>query len=215
LLASTLIYFGLFLAIAAGGALLSLATGLDALVAEAGTLAILPLLLAIVGLSVLLNRSMGHVGRELLIGGLMVLVISPVLGLAVAISAANDPTAITSALLALGGSIVVTAAIAWISPWDLSRLGGLAMVMLGGLIVTQLLGLFLAPVLGVVTSPVWFLIGTLVFALYMTVDLSRLKMAMPYGPNDALAAYLGLALALDVINLFLYLLAFFGGGSRR
>jgi|BEDMetMinimDraft_2_1075160.scaffolds.fasta_scaffold13954_2 FtsH-binding integral membrane protein len=215
LLASTVLYFGLYLAVAAAGAAASLALGVDAWIAESGGFVFLPMLLAVFGLGVLINRSVGQVGRQILLGALLLLVLSPFLGLAVAVAAATHPAALASAALAVGGSVVVTAAIAWISPWDLSRLGGLALVALVGLVVMQLLGWFLAPVLGLVTSPVWYFIGTLVFALYLVVDLSRLKVAMAYGPNEALAAFLGLALALDVINLFLYLLAFFGGGSRR
>ncbi|MCL8209411.1 MAG: Bax inhibitor-1 family protein [Actinomycetia bacterium] len=215
LLASTVLYFGLYLAVAAAGAAASLALGVDAWIAQTGGVLVLPLLLAVVGLSVLLNRAAGQVGRQILLGALILLVLSPFLGLAVAAAAVNHPAALASAALAVGGSVVVTAAIAWISPWDLTRLGGLALVAVVGLVVTQLLGWFLAPVLGLVTSPVWYFLGTLVFALYLVVDLSRLKVAMAYGPDDALAAFLGLALALDVINLFLYLLAFFGGGNRR
>ncbi|MGC8489488.1 MAG: Bax inhibitor-1/YccA family protein [Clostridia bacterium] len=215
LLASTLVYMGLYLAIAVAGAYLSAITGVDEVVAGAGSIVVIPLLGLVFLVSFLLNRAVGHVGRELLLGGVMMLIMSPILSLIVGSGLATDPHAVVSAVLAVGGSLVVTAAIAAVSPWDLSRLGGLAMVGLLGLIVTQVLALFLAPAMGLVMSPVWSFIGILVFELYLVVDLSRIRQAMPYGPNDALAAYIGLGLALDVVNLFIYFLSLFLGGVGR
>jgi FtsH-binding integral membrane protein len=215
LLASTLVYMGLYLAIAVAGAFVSLVTGVDQVVANSGTIVILPLFGIIFLVSMLMARSVGRVGRELALGAVMMLAISPILSIMVASGLATDPNAVFSALLAVGGSLVVTAVIAAVSPWDLSRLGGLAMVGLIGLIVTQMLALFLAPAMGLVMSPVWSFIGILVFELYLVVDMSRIRQSMPYGPNDSLAAYIGLGLALDVINLFMYFLMLFMGGARR
>jgi FtsH-binding integral membrane protein len=215
LLGSTLLYLGLFLAIAAASGLASLALGLDTWILRAGSFVILPYLAAVFVLSAALQRAMGRIRQEVLLGGLMMVIMGPFLGLLVGYGLAVAPTAVLSAALAVGGSLVLTAAIALVSPWDLSRLGGLALVALLGLVATQLLGLFLAPVTGLVLSPVWFTVGILVFELYLVVDLSRLKAASPYGPNDALAVYLALGLAMDVINLFLYFLELFLGGARR
>ncbi len=215
LLASTLVYMALYLAIAVAGAFVSLVTGVDRVVANSGTIVILPMFGIIFLVSMLMARSVGRVGRELALGAVMMLVISPILSIMVASGLATDPNAVFSALLAVAGSLVVTAVIAAVSPWDLSRLGGLAMVGLMGLIVTQVLALFLAPAMGLVMSPVWSFIGILVFELYLVVDISRIRQSMPYGPNDSLAAYIGLGLALDVINLFMYFLMLFMGGARR
>jgi len=215
LLASTLLYMGLYLLVAAISAVVSLATGLDQVLAGVGSLLLLPYIVLIFLLGAAMARSVGHVGRELALGALMMVIIGPLVGLLVGYGLAVAPAAVGSALLAVGGSLVVTAAIAVISPWDLSRLGGLAFVALIGLIVTQGLALFLAPVMGLVASPTWAFIGILVFELYLVVDLSRIRRAMPYGPNDGLAAYLGLNLAMDVINLFMYFLQLFLGGARR
>lgn len=68
---------------------------------------------------------------------------------------------------------------------------------------------------GLMLSPLWSMIGIGVFELYLVVDLSRMRQAMPYGPNDGFADYLGLNLALDVVNLFMYFLMLFVGQSRR
>ena len=68
---------------------------------------------------------------------------------------------------------------------------------------------------GLMPSPLWSMIGIGVFELYLVVDLSRMRQAMAYGPNDGLADYLGLNLALDVVNLFMYFLMLFVGQSRR
>jgi FtsH-binding integral membrane protein len=213
LLGSTLAYLGMFLAIAAASGFAALVSGVDVVVERAGSLVILPYVAVIFLLSALLARSVGNIRREFWLGALMMVVVGPFLGLMVAYGLSVSPTAVLSAAIAVGGSLVVTAAIAYISPWDLSRLWGLALVGLLGLVVTQVLALFLAPVMGVVLSPVWFFIGILVFELYLVVDLSRLKVAYPYGPNDALAVFLALGLAMDIINLFMYFLQLFVGGA--
>jgi FtsH-binding integral membrane protein len=213
LLASTLAYLGLFLAIAAASGTAALLTGLDTVIARAGSLILLPYFAAIILLSAGLARAVGHIRREVVLGAVMMAVMGPLLSLLVAYGLSVSPAAVVSAAVAVGGSLVVTAAIAYISPWDLSRLSGLALVALLGLIVTQVLALFLAPVMGLVVSPVWFFIGILVFELYLVVDLSRLRAAAPYGPNDALAVFLALGLAMDIINLFMYFVELFVGGA--
>lgn len=215
LLGSTLLYMGLFLLVAVVSGTVALASGFDRFLAGVGNILLLPYLLLVVLLSAGLARAVGNTKRELVLGGLMMVIVGPFLGMAVAYGLATNPPAVISAAAAVGGSLVVTAVIALVSPWDLSKLSGLAMVGLFGLIITQVLAMFLAPAMGLVMSPIWSFIGILVFELYLVVDLSRLKNAMPYGPNDSLAAYLGLGLALDVINLFMYFLMLFTGGARR
>jgi FtsH-binding integral membrane protein len=215
LLGSTLVYLGLFLLLAAASAFATLATGLAADRARMGDVLLLPYIAVVFLLSMAMARSVGHIGRQVVLGAIMMVVIGPFLGLILGYGLAVDPAAVSSALLAVGGSLVVTTVIAYLSPWDLSRLSGLAMVGLLGLLVTQGLAMFLTPVMGLVTSPAWFFIGILVFELYMVVDLARLRSQAPYGPNDSLAVYLGLGLALDVINLFMYFLELFLMGGRR
>jgi FtsH-binding integral membrane protein len=213
LLGSTLLYMGLYLLVATAGAYVTLVSGFDNVMASSGSVAWLPMILVVFLLSAALNRAIGNVKKELLLGGLMMLVVSPFLGLAVAYGLTVSPAAVGSAVLSVAGSLVVTAAIAYVSPWDLSKLSGLAFVGLMGLIITQVLAMFIGGAMGLVTSPIWAFIGILVFELYMVVDLSRMKQAMAYGPNDGLAAYLGLGLALDVVNLFMYFLMLFVGGA--
>jgi len=213
LLGSTLLYMGLYLLVAATGAFVTLVSGFDNVMATSGSVAWLPMILLVFLLSAALNRAMGNVRRELLLGGLMMLVVSPFLGLALAYGLTVSPAAVSSALLSVGASLIVTAAIAYVSPWDLSKLQGLAFVGLLALIITQVLAMFIGSAMGLVTSPLWALIGIFVFELYMVVDMSRMRKAMAYGPNDGLAAYLGLGLALDVVNLFMYFLMLFMGGA--
>jgi FtsH-binding integral membrane protein len=215
LLGSTLLYLALFLAIAAASAFGALVSGVDTYILRAGSIVLLPYLALVFLLSAALTRAVGNIRREVLLGAVMMVVVGPFLGMLVYEGLAVSPAAVGSAALAVGGSLVITAAIAYLSPWDLSRLSGLAMVGLVALIVTQGLALFLTPMMGLVTSPVWFFIGILVFELYLVVDLSRMKMAIPYGPNDSLAVFLALGLALDIINLFMYFLELFLGGAAR
>ncbi len=215
LMGSTLLYMALYLLVAAFGAFATLATGFDAVMARSGSIAWLPMLVLVFVLSAALNRAIGNIRKELVLGGLMMLMVSPFLGLALAYGLSISPPAVLSAVVAVAGSLVVTAAIAYVSPWDLSKLSGLAFVALMGLVITQVLAMFIGSATGLVTSPLWSLIGIGVFELYLVVDLSRMRQAMAYGPNDGLAAYLGLGLALDVVNLFMYFLMLFLGGARR
>ena len=217
LMGSTLIYLTLFLLLAAGSAMAVRVTGLATDIAHSawGGIIFLPYIGLVFLLSALLARSVGRVGRQLVLGAIMMVIMGPILALVVGEALLVAPQAVPSALMAVGGSLVVTAAIAYVSPWDLSKLSGLAMVGLIGLIVTQGLALFLTPLLGVVTSPVWFFIGIMVFELYLVVDLARMKVQAPYGPNDSLAVFLALGLALDIINLFMYFLELFMMGGRR
>ena len=215
LMSSTLLYMGLYLLVAAGGAVAANASGLTRVVSTAGLWGLLPFLVLLFAVSGAMSRAIGNVAKELLLGALMMLVVSPFLGMALAYGLAASPAAVLSAGVAAAGSVVVTAAIAFVSPWDLSKLSGLAFVGLVGLLITELLAMFVGAATGLVLSPIWSMIGIAVFELYLVVDFSRMRQAMAYGPNDGLAAYLGLNLALDVVNLFMYFLMLFVGGSRR
>ena len=208
-------YMGLYLLVATGGAVVANGSGLTRLVSSSGLWGLLPFLLILFAVSSAMSRAIGHVKKELLLGALVMLAMSPFLGMALAYGLAASPAAVLSAAVAAGGSVVVTAAIAFVSPWDLSKLSGLAFVGLAGLIITELLARFLGAATGLVLSPIWSMIGIAVFELYLVVDFSRMRQAMAYGPNDGLAAYLGLNLALDVVNLFLCFLMLFVGGSRK
>ena len=215
LMGSTLLYMGLYLLVAAGGVVAANASGLTRVVAGSGIVALLPFFVLLFVVSSAMSRAIGHVTQELALGAIMMLVVSPFLGMALAYGLAASPAAVLSASVAAGGSVVVTAAIAFVSPWDLTKLSGLALVGLVGLLITELLAMVLGAATGLVLSPLWSMIGIAVFELYLVVDFSRMRQAMAYGPNDGLAAYLGLNLALDVVNLFLYFLMLFVGGSRR
>lgn len=206
LLGGALLSMAGYLLVAGLSAIGALASGFDQTIGRAGPSILIPFVAAVVLVSSLMTRSLGHAAQEYFWGAVLMILMGPFVGMAVGYALHVDPAAVTSAGLAVGVSLGITALIAYLSPWDLTRLSGLAGMGLLGLLVTETAALFLAPVLGVVLSPWWSFAGIAVFELYLVVDFSRIRTALRYGPRTGLAAYLGLNLALDVINLFLFFL---------
>ncbi len=203
-----------YLLIAAIGAVLAITSGLAYQLAQSGYAIIIPFLILALLITFAMNRSIGHLGQEFFWGALLMLLLSPFLALAVLYAESVNPGALTSAGFSVAGSLIITTIIAYVSPWDLSKLSGLAFVGLAGLIITEIIAMFSGAALGLVTSPLWSFLGIAVFELYLVVDFSRIRRTLPYGPRKGLAAYLGMNLALDVINLFIFFLQLFTGQSR-
>ena len=100
---------------------------------------------------------------------------------------------------------------------DLTGFGSFLIVGLFGIIIAMVANVFLhSAMLSFVVN----IIGVLIFAGLIAYDTQRLKMTYyQLGGNEASMAvatnYGALSLYLDFINLFQFLLAIFGGGSRR
>ena len=99
---------------------------------------------------------------------------------------------------------------------DLTRLGGLLLMALIGVVIASVVNIFLhssALDLGVSV------IGILIFVGLTAWDSQKIKMELAMAPDmgeqsQKLAVVGALSLYLDFVNLFLYLLRFFGGSSR-
>jgi len=98
---------------------------------------------------------------------------------------------------------------------DLTSWGSFFMMGLFGVLLCMLLSFFwhsAAPALTFVFS----VVGVFVFLGLTAYDNQKIKvMATATGPTENLAVYGALALYLDFINLFLFLLRLFGGSNRR
>jgi len=114
--------------------------------------------------------------------------------------------AIWQALLVTSTEFVLLSAYVHITKKDFSWLGGYLFVSLWALIFMGILSWFLgSSILNFMVS----VAGVLVFTGYILYDTSNI--IHKYGPDDYIIAEV--ELYLDIINLFLYLLALFGGRS--
>ena len=95
---------------------------------------------------------------------------------------------------------------------DLSSMGSIAIMMLFGLILGGLVNLFLrSPMMQMILSAV----GVIVFSLLIAFDIQKIKQLSKSLLADQqtitkIAIMCALTLYLDFVNLFLYLLQFFG-----
>lgn len=115
--------------------------------------------------------------------------------------------------LITAGLFLVMATIGFVTKRDLTKMGGLLLMALLGIIIASLVNLFLgSSMLDMVITYV----AILVFIGLIAYDTNRLKQmsAMIQDPNSPMAKKLSLhgalALYLDFINLFVYLLRIFG-----
>ncbi len=126
------------------------------------------------------------------------------------------PTAIAKTFAVTAGTFGAMAAYGYFTRRDLTRLGGLLFMALVGVIIASVVNIFLhssALDLGVSV------IGILIFVGLTAWDSQKIKMELAMAPDmgeqsQKLAVVGALSLYLDFVNLFLYLLRFFGGSSR-
>ena len=126
------------------------------------------------------------------------------------------PTAIVKTFAVTAGTFGAMAAYGYFTRRDLTRLGGLLLMALIGVIIASVVNIFLhssALDLGVSV------IGILIFVGLTAWDSQKIKMELAMAPDmgeqsQKLAVVGALSLYLDFVNLFLYLLRFFGGSSR-
>ncbi|NLR93114.1 MULTISPECIES: Bax inhibitor-1/YccA family protein [Flammeovirga] len=126
-----------------------------------------------------------------------------------------DLNAIVSTFFVTAGTFVAMSVYGMTTKKDLSSMGSLLMMALLGLIITSIVNIFIA------SSTLYWLIsgvGVLIFVGLIAYDTQKLKEmshAILDGESAKKMVILGaLSLYLDFINLFLFLLRFFGGSSR-
>jgi len=99
---------------------------------------------------------------------------------------------------------------AWFSRKDFSFLGGFLFAGLIGLILTGLLFIFF-PQMGNTINIIYCLVGVLIFSGYVLYDTSRILYRYP--PNLVIPAVV--ALYLDILNLFMFILRLLTSSQRR
>ena len=123
------------------------------------------------------------------------------------------PAAIIKTFAVTAGTFGVMAAYGYFTSRDLTKIGGLLFMALIGVIIASVVNMFLhSSGLDLVVS----IIGVLVFVGLTAWDSQQIKMSLAMAPDlgetsQKLAVTGALSLYLDFINLFLYLLRFFGG----
>jgi len=133
----------------------------------------------------------------------------------IAVQASEDPafaTAVVETLMvtvAMFGGMSLTG---WITKKDLSGMGNFFIAALWGLIATSLLNIFVFQSAGL--SLVYHGVGVVIFAGLTAYDTQKIKNYYhENGAHHGLAIWGALSLYLDFVNIFLYLLRFFGGSS--
>lgn len=120
--------------------------------------------------------------------------------------AITDPRLLGTSFVVLLLAVATTAMmVSWL-PWDFSRLAPLLFLGLLMMIVTSLLSWVIPGLTGVVLSKTFNLIGVLVFIGYLLVDFSLMRARGRVIPVQGAAVVLAVALLVDIINLFLFIL---------
>jgi FtsH-binding integral membrane protein len=168
----------------------------------------------VVAISALINRigalpALGLLFAYALINGL-------VLGLIV--WAYTRGTGISGVISAFAGASAIFAGAALyggITKRDLTSLGGILFMGLLGLLVTMLVQVFLFPTSSAMNMVIG-VVGVLIFTGLTAWDVQRISRgAMPWIKNRESASVVGaLALYLDFVNLFLFMLRIFGGSRN-
>ena len=135
------------------------------------------------------------------------------LGVIVAVYASQPGGASGVVTAFLGASAIFAGAAVYggVTKRDLTSLGGLLFMGLIGLLVVMLVQVFLFPGSGVLNFAIG-AVGVLIFTGLTAWDVQRMKDGKIAGLNKDSASVMGaLALYLDFINLFLFMLRIFGG----
>ncbi len=121
------------------------------------------------------------------------------------------PSGVVTAFLGASAIFAGAAVYGGVTKRDLTSLGGLLFMGLIGLIVVSFVQIFLFPGSGAMNFAIGVL-GVLIFTGLTAWDVQRMKNGQIAGLNKESASVMGaLALYLDFINLFLFLLRIFGG----
>ena len=129
---------------------------------------------------------------------------------------AYAPAAIIKTFMVTTGTFAAMALYGYTTRRDLTKLGGLSTMAIIGLIIASVVNMFLhSSTLDLVVSG----IGVLTFVGLTAWDSQRIKMQLAMAPDmgegsQKIALVGALSLYLDFVNLFLYLLRFFGGNRE-
>ena len=129
---------------------------------------------------------------------------------------AYAPAAIIKTFMVTTGTFAAMALYGYTTRRDLTKLGGLFTMAIIGLIIASVVNMFLhSSTLDLVVSG----IGVLTFVGLTAWDSQRIKMQLAMAPDmgegsQKIALVGALSLYLDFVNLFLYLLRFFGGNRE-
>lgn len=199
---------------------LALTAGVAYLTAQNEALALqvfqlrMPLMLA--QLALVFGLSMFAQRLSSAVAGMLFIAYAALTGLTFsAILLAYDPSAVTAAFASTAGTFGLMSVAGFVIKKDLSSLGRFFMFAVIGLFVALIVNMFVAS--GPLTLVIS-VVGVLLFAgltVYDTQMLRKLALSGISGENAERAAINGaLALYLDFINMFLFILRLFGGGSR-
>ncbi|MDA8194250.1 MAG: Bax inhibitor-1 family protein [Thermaerobacter sp.] len=120
--------------------------------------------------------------------------------------ALTNPGLLASSFGVLLLAIATSAALVWWLPWDFSRMMPLLFLGLLMLLVTGLLSWVVPGMAGVALSKTYNLIGVLVFIGYLIADFSLMRVRGRTVPAAGAPVMLAVALLVDIINLFLFIL---------
>lgn len=161
-----------------------------------------------------ISNSVNKENRSLATTTLMFIIFSALNGLTLSsIFVLFAPAAIVKTFAGTFGTFGVMAAYGYFTSRDLTKIGGLLFMALIGVIIASVVNMFLhSSGLDLVVS----IIGVLVFVGLTAWDSQQIKMSLAMAPDlgetsQKLAVTGALSLYLDFVNLFLYLLRFFGG----
>ena len=161
-----------------------------------------------------ISNSVAKENRSLATTTLMFIIFSALNGLTLSsIFVLFAPAAIVKTFVITAGTFGVMAAYGYFTSRDLTKIGGLLFMALIGVIIASVVNMFLhSSGLDLVVS----IIGVLVFVGLTAWDSQKIKMSLAMAPDlgetsQKLALTGALSLYLDFVNLFLYLLRFFGG----
>lgn len=164
-----------------------------------------------------ISSSLWKPNRSLAATTLMFVVFSTLNGATLAyIFALFSMTAIVKTFLVSTATFAATAAFGYFTKRDLTRFGGILFMALIGLIIAGLVNMFLASsTLDLAVSA----LGVLIFVGLTAWDSQRIKTQLAMAPDlsessQKIALAGALSLYLDFINLFLYLLRFFGRSNN-
>lgn len=134
----------------------------------------------------------------------------------IAVQASEDPAFATAVWETLSVTVAMFAGMSltgWITRKDLTAMGNFFIAALWGMIAIGLLNVFFIEMSSTM-SLVYHAAGVVIFAGLTAYDTQKIKgYYYKNGAHHGLAIWGALSLYLDFVNLFLYLLRFFGGSS--
>jgi len=127
-----------------------------------------------------------------------------------AVAERSAPGVVSQAAILTFSAFGVLSLYALVSRRDFSAWGSFLMVGLVVLFIAMLLNAFI----GSAAGGLWLsVIGVMIFSGLLVFDTWRLLRSGAYGPNDYVMT--AVAIYLDLLNMFLFLLSLLGGGRRR